>query len=94
MLDLIDIWCFRGILMYFTLICAEIRLEGSMWQRGLLNLINFEGWMHRDCLILWSFDVFHYDLRGDSLWMGLCGIAGCLICLISRDGYIGIACFY
>ena len=27
MLDLIDMGCFRGILMYFTLICAEIRLE-------------------------------------------------------------------
>ena len=27
MLDLIDMRCFRGILMYFTLICAEIRLE-------------------------------------------------------------------
>ena len=38
-----------------------------MWQRGLLKLINFEGWIHRDCLILRSFDVFHYDLRGDSL---------------------------
>ena len=25
MLDLIDMGCFRGILMYFTLICAEIR---------------------------------------------------------------------
>ena len=31
-----------------------------MWQRGLLNLINFEGWIHRDCLILWSFDVFFF----------------------------------
>ena len=27
MLDLIDMGCFRGILMYFTMICAEIRLE-------------------------------------------------------------------
>ena len=27
MLDLIDMGCFRGILMYFTLICAEIRFE-------------------------------------------------------------------
>ena len=34
--------------------------------------------IHRDCLFLWGFDVFHYDLRGDSLRMGLCGNAGCL----------------
>ena len=32
----------------------------SMWQRGLLNLIDFEGWIHRDCLILWSSDVFFF----------------------------------
>ena len=37
-----------------------------MWQRGLLILIDFEGWIHRDCLFLWSSDVFHFDLRGDS----------------------------
>ena len=49
-----------------------------MWQRGLLILIDFEGWIHRDCLIFWSSDVFHYDLRGDLLRMGLCGNAGCL----------------
>ena len=41
-----------------------------------------------------NFDVFHFDLRGDSLRTGLCGNAGCLICLISSDGYIGIECFY
>ena len=51
----------------------------SMWQRGLLILIDFEGWIHRNCLVLGSSDVFHYDLRGDSLRMGLCGNAGCLI---------------
>ena len=48
-----------------------------------------------------NFDVFHFDLRGDSLRMGLCGNAGCLICLIGdflegggrfwKGGYIGIA---
>ena len=57
MLDLIDMWCFRG-------------MKGL---RGLGVKI------HRDCMILWSFDVFHFDLRGDSLRMGLCGNAGCLI---------------
>ena len=60
--------------------------------------------IHRDCLILWRSDVFHFDLRGDSFRMGLCGIAGCLICLIGdflegggrfwKGGYIGIECFY
>ena len=87
MLDLIDMGCFRGILMYFTMICAEIRLEfglsgiagclicliGIFWRGEVL-----EGWIHRDCLFLWSSDVFHYDLRGDLLRRGLCGNAGCL----------------
>ena len=45
----------------------------------LLNLIDFEGWIHRDCLVLLGSDVFHFDLRGDSLRMGVCGNAGCLI---------------
>ena len=59
-----------------------------MWQRGLLILFDWggfggvwkvlEGWIHRDCLILWSSDVFHYDLRGDLLQMEVCGNAGCL----------------
>ena len=72
-----------------------------MWQRGLLILIDFERWIHRNCLLLWSSDVFHYDLRGDSLQMEVCGNAGCLFCLIGevlerfgrfwKDGYIGIA---
>ena len=51
----------------------------------MLNLIDLwvfsrglEVKIHRDCLFLWSFDVFHYDLRGDSLQIGLCGNAGCL----------------
>ena len=29
-----------------------------MWQRGLLKLIVFEGWIHRDCLVLGNSDVF------------------------------------
>ena len=32
----------------------------SMWQRGLLNLIYFEREIHRDCLLLWSSDVFFF----------------------------------
>ena len=72
-----------------------------MWQRGLLKLIDFGGWIHRDCLILWSFDVFHYDLRGDSLGVWAKWRRGLLILIdldrsgvFLRDGYIGIACFY
>ena len=45
----------------------------------LLNLIDFEGWIHRDCLVLLGSDVFHFDLRGDSLQVEVCGNAGCLI---------------
>ncbi len=33
---------------------------GDMWQRGLLKLIDFEGWIHRNCLILGSSDVFFF----------------------------------
>ena len=82
-----------------------------MWQRGLLILFDWgffgggwkvlEGWIHRDCLVLGSSDVFHYDLRGDSLQVEVCGNAGCFICLIGdflegfgrfwKGGYIGIA---
>ena len=51
----------------------EVRAVFEVFSRGL------EVRIHRDCLFLWSFDVFHYDLRGDSLRMGLCGNAGCLI---------------
>ena len=67
MLNLIDLWVFsRGE--------GETVLEGvfEVFSRGL------EVRIHRDCLLLWNFDVFHYDLRGDSLRMGLCGNAGCL----------------
>ena len=30
----------------------------SMWQRGLLILTDFEGWIHRDCYYLYDSDVF------------------------------------
>ena len=43
-----------------------------------MDLIGLEKRIHRDCLFLWNSDVFHYDLRGDSPRMGLCGNAGCL----------------
>ena len=65
-----------------------------MWQRGLLKLIDFEGWIHRDCLFLWSFDVFHYDLRGDSLGVWAKWQRGLLKLIVFEGGYIGIACFY
>ena len=78
-------WIHRDLLVWRNSVVFHYDLRGdspgalSMWQRGLLVLIDFEGWIHRDCLILGSSDVFHYDLRGDSPGMELCGIAGCLI---------------
>ena len=49
-----------------------------IYLKDFMDLIGLEKRIHRDCLFLWSFDVFHYDLRGDSPRMGLCGNAGCL----------------
>ena len=40
-----------------------------MWQRGLLNLIDFEGWIHRDCLILWSSDVFFFGIHRNLIFL-------------------------
>ena len=64
-----------------------------MWQRGLLKLIVFEGWIHRDCLFLWSFDVFHYDLRGDSLGVWAKWQRG-LLKLIDFEGWIHRDCLF
>ena len=41
----------------------------SMWQRGLLNLIDFEGWIHRDCLILWSSNVFFFLIHRNLIFL-------------------------
>ena len=41
----------------------------SMWQRGLLNLIDYEGWIHRDCLILWSSDVFFFLIHRNLIFL-------------------------
>ena len=41
----------------------------SMWQRGLLNLIDYEGWIHRDCLILWSSDVFFFGIHRNLIFL-------------------------
>ena len=90
MLDLIDMGCFREILMYFTLICAEIRLEfGLSGIAGcLICLIGdfleggwkvLEGWIHRDCLFLLSFDVFFFWIHRNLMFSrhpdvsGMCG---------------------
>ena len=64
-----------------------------MWQRGLLNLIDYEGWIHRDCLVLGSSDVFHYDLRGDSLGALSMWQRGLLI-LTDFEGWIHRDCYY
>ena len=42
----------------------------SMWQRGLLNLIDFEGWIHRNCLFLWSYDVFFLGIHRNLMFLG------------------------
>ena len=49
--------------------------------------------IHRNCLVLWSLDVFHYDLRGDSLQMRVCGNAGCLF-MIDFEGWIHRDCLF
>ena len=41
-----------------------------MWQRGLLKLIDFEGWIHRDCLFLWSSDVFFFKIHRNLMFLG------------------------
>ena len=50
-----------------------------MWQRGLLNLICFEREIHRDCLLLWSSDVFFFWIHRNLIFLlnpdvsGMCG---------------------
>ena len=41
----------------------------SMWQRGLLNLIDYEGLIHRDCLILWSSNVFFFLIHRNLIFL-------------------------
>ena len=64
-----------------------------MWQRGLLKLIDFERWIHRNCLFLWNSDVFHYDFArrfasGGSMWQ-----RG-LLNLIVFEGWIHRNCLF
>ena len=40
-----------------------------MWQRGLLNLIYFEREIHRDCLLLWSSDVFFFWIHRNQIFL-------------------------
>ena len=40
-----------------------------MWQRGLLNLICFEREIHRDCMILWSSDVFYFLIHRNLIFL-------------------------
>ena len=50
-----------------------------MWQRGLLKLIYFEREIHRDCMILWSSDVFFFGIHRNLIFLlnldvsGMCG---------------------
>ncbi len=51
----------------------------SMWQRGLLNLIDLEVEIHRDCLLLWNSDVFFFWIHRNLIFLlnpdvsGVCG---------------------
>ena len=47
-----------------------------MWQRGLLKLIDFEGWIHRDCLFLWSSDVFFFKIHRNLMFLGHPDVSG------------------
>ena len=47
-----------------------------MWQRGLLKLIDFEGWIHRDCLFLWSSDVFFFKIHRNLMFSGHPDVSG------------------
>ena len=47
-----------------------------MWQRGLLNLIDFEGWIHRNCLFLWSSDVFFFWIHRNLMVLGHPDVSG------------------
>ena len=50
-----------------------------MWQRGLLNLIDLEVEIHRDCLLLWNSDVFFFWIHRNLIFLlnpdvsGVCG---------------------
>ena len=80
-----EFWC---ISLWFA---RRFASNGSMWQRGLLNLIDFEGWIHRDCLfygVPMYFTMIRAEIR---LEFGLSGIAGCLNWYVWRRWYIGIA---
>ena len=47
-----------------------------MWQRGLLKLIDFEGWIHRNCLVLWSSDVFFLEIHRNLMFLGHPDVSG------------------
>ena len=51
--------------LWFARRCAS---DGIMWHRGLLKLIDFEGWIHRDCYYLYDSDVFLYFSDMNSLF--------------------------
>ena len=60
-----------------------------MWQRGLLKLIDFEGWIHRDCLFLWSSDVFFFKIHRNLIFLGHPDVSG----MYGLCTYIGNARF-
>ena len=47
-----------------------------MWQRGLLNLIDFEWKIHRDCLFLRGSDVFFLGIHRNLMFLGHPDVSG------------------
>ena len=64
-----------------------------IYWKGFMDLIGLEKRIHRDCLFLWNSDVFHYDLRGDSLGALSMWQRG-LLNLIDFEGWIHRNCLF
>ena len=62
-----------------------------IYLKDFMDLKGLEKRIHRDCLFLWNFDVFHYDLRGDSLGVWAKWHRG-LLNLIDFEGWIHRDC--
>ena len=74
--------CLYSLVGYFRASGDHYDLRGDllgalcMWQRGLLKLIDFEGWIHRNCLLLWSSDVFFFGIHRNLMVLGHPDVSG------------------
>ena len=75
MLDLIDMGCFRGILMYFTLICAEIRFD---WDYVASRVAYFDRFRGMDTSGLLVFVGFRCILFLDTSESDVLGASRCI----------------